>query len=388
MRPRANSRQRHSGNDVRIYLRVAALLTLPLVTLCCSVFAQSPSEPALAHEAAQAEANGDTHKAMGLYEKALAHSPAWTEGWWRYGGLLYGDRQFHAAAAAYGHLTVLAPQNSLGFALLGMCEFELADWNNASLHLNKALNRGTLPQNIAQPAAYSLGLSLLHLKNWDGALLTLKLLMRQAPDYPNLSLAMGAAELGLESTPSPADAVFPAVTLAGEGAKSIVEGRPKDAERSYRELVTRYAAQPLAHLSFGLFLESEHRDEEAQKEFHDEIAVNPDSALTWIWIARVALVQLDPKTAHSALAHVRDLGDRNPLASLIEGRSFMMEHQWEQALDPLREAEKLAPQSSEIHFALATTYTALKQSEAAKKERELFLQTSQVEAAGGGNADQ
>ena len=388
MKIRSNSMQQHSENGVWGHFRAAVLFIPLLVAPNGSVFAQTHSESAFAEDAAKAEGEGDTKKAINLYEKALVQSPSWTEGWWRYGGLLYRAHQFSAAERAFGRLTVLAPENSLGFALLGLCEFEEADWNNATLHLNKALNRGTLPPEIAHSAAYRLGLSLMHLQNRDGALLTFKLLLHQSPDYPNLSSAMGAAELGFESIPSPDDVVMPAVQLAGESARYVVEGKPRDAEKSYRELVTQFPKQPLAHLCLGLFLESEHRDDEAQTEFNDETSVNPGNTLPWIWIARVALVQQDPKTARSALAHVRDIAPHNPLAFLIEGRSFMLEHQWEQALVPLREAEKRAPQSSEVHYALASTYSALHRVEAAKMERQLFLQASETDARAEGSASQ
>jgi tetratricopeptide (TPR) repeat protein len=336
--------------------------------------------PALARDADKAEADGDTKKAIGLYENALAQSPAWTEGWWRYGGLLYEARQFSAAEEAFGRLTVLAPRNSLGFALLGLCEFEQYDWNNATLHLNKALNRGTLPPEIAHSAAYHLGLALMQLQNRDGALLTFKLLMHQAPDYPSLALAMGAAELGLKSIPSPQDPVFPAVKLAGQGAEYVVRAKPRDAEKSYRQLVAQFTSLPFAHLCLGLFLESEHRDDEAFKEFQDETLLSPGNPVPWVWLARVALIQQDPGAARSAIAHVHDLDPNNPLSLLIEGRSFMLEHQWEQALIPLREAEKRLPQSSEIHYALVTTYTALHRMESAKMERKLFLEASRTDA--------
>ena len=388
MNTQANSRQWHSERETRIDFRAASLFFLLLIALHGCLSVQTHAEPAIARDARKAEADGNTKNAIDLYKKALGQAPTWNQGWWRYGSLLYEDRQFRLAEGAFGRLTALAPENSLGFALLGLCEFEEADWNNASLHLNKALNRGTLPPEIAQSAAYHLGLALMHLHNRDGALLTFKLLMHQAPNYPDLSLAMGTAELGLERVPSLGDAVLPAVVLAGKSAEYIVRGRPRDAEKSYRDLVTQFPNQPFAHLCLGLFLESEHRDEEAQKEFHEEALVNPGSSLPWIWLARVALVQEDPKTARSAIAHVRDIDPNNPLTFLIEGRSFMLEHRWEEALVPLRAAEKRVPQSSEVHYSLASTYSALHRIEAAKVERQLFVEASGTNGPADGNGSQ
>jgi len=64
---------------------------------------------------------------------------------------------------------------------------------------------------------------------------------------------------------------------------------------------------------------------------------------------------------------------------LIEGRSFMLEHRWEQALIPLRAAEDAVPQSSEVHYALASVYSALHRGQEADKERQLFLQAQSAD---------
>lgn len=339
----------------------------------------------IAELAQKALDEGKTDLALTLYAKAVKQTPGWTEGWWRYGGLLYETRQYPAAKQAFARLTTLAPNNSLGFALLGLCEYEEQDWNNATLHLNKSLNRGSLPAEISQSAAYHLGLSLMRLRDRDGALLILKLLLHQAPEYPGLSLAIGAAELEMQTAPSPDDALFQAAILAGEGTVSVARIKAGDAEKSYRQLVTRFPNLPYAHICFGEFLEYEHRDDEAAQEFRAETQVSPDNPVAWIWLGRVAVVQQDASTARAAAQRALALDPSNPLAYLIEGRGFMLEHRWEQAVDPLIEAEKRVPNSSEVHFALATTYAALHRSEAAAAERKLFLETSEPEGGAEGS---
>jgi tetratricopeptide (TPR) repeat protein len=342
----------------------------------------------LAGEAERAQSADETDRALDLYAKALAQTPSWSEGWWRYGGLLYEDRQFKAAEAAFGHLTQLAPDNPLGYALLGLCEYELGDWNNAALHLNKALNHGGLPVAIANSAMYHFGLTLMHQKNRNGALIIFRLLFHQTPDYPNLNLALGSAELGLEEIPAPNSPLFPAAELAGKSAIAVIETRPEEAEKSYRELVAEYPKLPYTHLSLGLFLENGHRDSEAEQEFLAETKVNPNSPVPWIWLARVALVQNDLTGARSYAEHGLTLSPNDPLCYLIEGRSYIVEHQWEKALVPLQKAEAGAPDSSEVHFALASAYAALHRDEAAASERKLFLQTSAAAKATEGGIDQ
>jgi tetratricopeptide (TPR) repeat protein len=351
-------------------------------------FSQAPALGPAAAQAIQAQNAGNKSNALRLYSEALEQSPGWTEGWWRYGGLLYESKQYATAEQAFGRLTQLAPDNSLGFALLGLCEFEQGDWNNASLHLNKALNHGNLPVGIAQVSTFDLGLVHLRLNNRDGAIMAFKLLLHQAPDYPDLALALGAAELNLSSLPHVQDSQFAPALLAGKAAVAVLKDQPPEAEKLYRKLIAEYPQQPYAHLCLGLFFEGEHRDNEAASELAAETKLNPNSADAWLWLARVALVQNDPATARSAAARAQALDPDNPVVFLVLGRSYILEHRWEEALPPLQEAEKRAPQSPEIHFALASAYTALHRSEAAKLERQLFLQLSGSDGSGEGSAAQ
>jgi len=360
--------------------RSARRLLVAFVVLCLSLSASGQSRETLraGDEAEKAEAASNVGRALDLYAKALASNPQWTDGWWKDGRLLYQEHRFPEAGQAFGWLIRLAPSNPLGFALLGLCEFEEADWDNALLHLNKALNLGGLPPDIAQATEYHLALVLMRQGNYGGALFTLNVLFRQAPDFPGLKPALGAAELHLKEPPVLTSAEFAAVDAAGSAAVAALQTRPDDAENAYRDLLTRFPNQPFAHLSFGLFLESQNREDEAQKELTAETKLSPTSAVPWLWLARVALARLNSEAARSYAAHARELDPSDSLSFLIEGRSLMLEQQWESALVPLRVAEERAPQSSEVHYALASVYGELHRKPEADKERQLFLQASQT----------
>jgi len=374
------TRRSHIFRRLRRQLRF--LTAISTLTITSVAWAQSRDITQLETRAEKAETAGDTAAAIHLYADALAAKPDWTEGWWRYGGLLYRERRFQEAGQAFGRLTRLAPGNPLGFALLGLCEYQGADWGNSVLHLNRALSRGGLPADIWQAATYHLALGLLRQRNQSGALLTLKLLFHKAPDYPGIALALGSAELNQEEPPAPDAAVFPAAQIAGKAALAVLNGQPAEAEKAYRDLVSVYPNQSFAHLSFGLFLESQHREDEAANEFAVETKISTTSAVPWLWLARVAVAKENPESALAYVARARELDPSEPLSFLIEGRSLMLEHRWEQALAPLLKAEDLAPQSSEVHFALASVYSALHQAREAEKERQLFLQAQSVDAPG------
>lgn len=354
----------------------AVLLAALMLGLSSLSWGQARDSSRLQGQAEKAESAGHVEQALDLYAKALANAPQWTEGWWKYGRLLYQEHRFPEAGQAFGRLIRLAPGNPLGFALVGLCEYEAADWENALLHLNKALSLGGLPPEIAQATAYHLGLVLMRQGNPGGALIALKTLYHQAPDYPGLRLALGAAELKLKEPPAPASAEFSAAQATATAVVAFIDDRRDDAGKAYRDLLTRFPNQPFAHLSFGLFLESQNLEDEAEREFTAETKVSPASPTPWLWLARVALAQQESEKARSYAAHARELDPNDPLSFLIEGRSLMLEQQWESALVPLRVAEERAPVSSEVHYALASVYSELHRKPEADKERQLFLQAS------------
>jgi cytochrome c-type biogenesis protein CcmH/NrfG len=78
--------------------------------------------------AAQAEAARDADRveeAIPLYRKALAARPAWAEGWWSLGTLLYDRDDYSEAAAAFAKATAVNPKAAKAWIMLGLCE---ANW--------------------------------------------------------------------------------------------------------------------------------------------------------------------------------------------------------------------------------------------------------------------
>jgi tetratricopeptide (TPR) repeat protein len=334
----------------------------------------------LEREAEKADAAGDTDRALSLYATALAKAPEWTEGWWKYGSLLYEVQRFSDAAQVFGRLVRLAPENPLGFALLGLCEYEEHNWENATLHLQRALAASSgLPESIHQAAAYHLGLVFMRRGKGAAALATFKRLFYQAPRYPGLAIALGAAELNLQEIPEPDSPVAAAVNLAGQAAIATFEDRKNDADQAFRALTAEFPTQPFVHLNYGVLLESQHRDEEAAAAFLAETNINPSDATAWLWLGRIAVDREDAVEARADALRARALDPSDPVSYLIEGRCDMLEHQWQGALEPLREAEKRAPQSAEVHYALASVYSALNHKTEANQERQLFLETSKDE---------
>jgi len=357
--------------------RTLCVVFLLAVVPCQSNSTNDPDTSRVEQQAKRAEAAGNTSAALSLYAQALKKLPAWTDGWWQYGGLLYESHRFTEAAQAFGRLTRLAPDNPLGFALLGLCEYEKGEWSNARLHLAKALaSRPRMPPDILHAAAFHLGLVHLHTRETDHALLVFENLYRQAPEYPGLSVALGSAELRLEAVPETTSPLFPAVELASQAALAVLEDRKNDAGKAYRALLLQFPSQPFVHLGYGILLVKQNRDDEAAEEFRAETALNPESAEPWIWLARMALERSDAEEAREDATKARALDPVDGLSYYIEGRSFILLHQWDNALGALGEAERRAPDNAEVHFSLVSVYVAMQRADDAARERKLFLQAS------------
>lgn len=346
-----------------------------LIAMPCGVTAQQGKESRAKEEAAQAEAAGNDGLAETLYARALAQDSTWTDGWWKYGGLLYQARKFQAADDAFTHLTRLAPSNPLGVAMLGMCEYELGDWNNASLHLNKAFAHGGLPEGIANAAMFNLGLTLMRQHNRSGALIAFRLLQRNAPAFPSLVPALGSAELGLQQMPESGGANSNAVLLAGQAAIAVLNLKSDDADRLYRQLVQEYPTLPDTHLCLALFLENIGKHAEAEAELKAEAAVNPGSPDAWIWLARLALARRDAAATLNDVSQAVRLTPNDGVCFLLSGRAYILQQQWSKALTDLQKAEAMAPDSYEVHHALISVYSELHDPQGAAAERKLFAQT-------------
>lgn len=362
-----------------------AACVLSILTTSSSASAQNSVDPKLKIDAEHAQAAGKHDLATTLYAKALQQDPGWTEGWWRYGGLLYEQQNLQDARLAFSHLTQLAPRNPLGFALLGLCEYGLADWNNASLHLNKALNHGGLPPEIANVAMYDFGLVLMQQHNRNGAIIIFRLLQHQTPDYPNLVPAFGSAELNLQAIPTPEQPLYASVLVEGQAAVAVLQLRIADAEQLYRQAIEQNPKLPFTHLCLALFLLNQGKEPEAEAELKAESLVNTTTADAWVWLARLTLARRDASDARTDAERALKLRPNDGLLYLIVGRSFMIDQQWDKALAALQKAEALAPENYEVHYALTSVFSALNQSTDAVAERKMFVQSYAASHTGEGS---
>src|SRR5688572_30465665 len=93
--------------------------------------ASSPKFDALVLEAGKARDAKQLDRAIELYKQALAIRPAWDEGHWNLGTALYEVDRFAEARDAFRKVVVAHPENGTAWALKGLCEFRLKNFDAA-----------------------------------------------------------------------------------------------------------------------------------------------------------------------------------------------------------------------------------------------------------------
>src|ERR1035437_6949701 len=103
----------------------------PLLALLLLAQTPTPVEPPQAKEITQrvdlAVRENRKLEAIGMLDKALKASQHWKQGWWLLGSLLYDVDNYAAARVALERLLQIDPKSGAGWAVLGLCEFEMQD---------------------------------------------------------------------------------------------------------------------------------------------------------------------------------------------------------------------------------------------------------------------
>jgi tetratricopeptide (TPR) repeat protein len=335
--------------------------------------APAPSFDVLARTAVEAREAGRLDEAAAAYRRAVHLRPAWDEGWWYLATVLYEQQQDAAARDAFTRFLTLKPDAGRAFALRGLCEFRLRQYDRALTDLRKAQTLGLAGNfELTRSVWYHTAILLVRDAQFELAVEPLTMLARSEPESASLGDAIGL--LLLRRAFLPAD--IPAgsrdvVAAAGRAGYSWFGRAEAAADQRFRALVDHYPDAPNAHYAYGAFL-LKTDSEKALAQFRREIAVNPQSAYPHLEIAFELLRRGDARAAAaSARAAVR-LEPRSPAARNALGRTLVELGDVQAAIRELETAVKLAPGSPEMHFALATAYARAGRKEDAAREREIF----------------
>ena len=319
-----------------------------------------PPEIRLAAESAMTA--GRLPEAVAALKKGLAIDPAWIDGLWKIGLLLYQSDRFEAAVPYLQKLTELDPSKGAGWALLGMCELQAGHPREAVEHIDRADRVGISDQYHLWEIAYvDRGLAQIALGNFGEATEDLRKIMpREDPDErARLVLALGYAALHLrleQSLSSEEQALLEAV---GEACYLNYSRNPSAADGAFAELFRKYPRLPRLHYAYGSILLSRIDYGGAEREFRAELANVSDSFLARLGLAFVALENGD---ARGGLPYAKEAVSLQPdsyQTHLYYGRLLLQTGQAEEAVTELEAARRIAPDNPAIRFVLANAYRTL-----------------------------
>jgi tetratricopeptide (TPR) repeat protein len=328
----------------------------------------------LSRQATTSVAAGNSEDGIRFYLQALQLRPEWDEGRWNLAMLAYTAGHYPEAIAALKTCVARKPDYGTAWAVLGLSEFEVKDYGNALIHLQRGqdLGMGGSAESV-QLAAYRLGILLNRNSEFDRAAEVLAPQNASGPRAKEIQFALGMSLLRSSVLPNEVDASKKNLVLsAGEIASLLQDSKYDEVFPKFQSLLRQDPAVPFLHLAYGTALAAMSQYGDAESEFRQEIAISPKSELPYVRMASVELKMHQPADALMAAQRAVQLGPDSAEAHYLLGRSYLEVGQTEQALQELEAASRMAPGSPEVHFNLAKAYAKANLPEKAEQERSTF----------------
>jgi predicted Zn-dependent protease len=293
---------------------------------------------------------------------------------WRQATQLFSAARYADAIPYLKSWLVSKNQDGTAWAMLGLCEFETRDYDNALLHLEKgaSLGLGGSPDSV-RVARYRLALLLIRNAQFDRAAALLVPEAEGNPLAPQIQFALGLALLHKKLLPDQVPAIETAlVQSAGEISLLLHQSKYDAAFPKLQQLIQKYPTTPLLHYVYGLGLASLSRYEDAEAQFNEESRISPQSELPYVQRAFVELQTRRPADALTSAQRAVQLATDSAEAHYVLGRSLLESGKYLDAAEELQAAARLNPGSPEVHFNLAKAYAKLNRREDAERERATF----------------
>jgi tetratricopeptide (TPR) repeat protein len=356
--------------------RVCASILLSVAAILLAFMASAEAQTAqpqfdqLAAQAAQARDAGNLAQAVELYRQATAQKPDWQEGWWYLGLLQYGANQYSPAIDAFTHLLQLEPHAVPALALRGLCEFEVAAYNDSLRDLDTALAHGAAsdPRN-AQILRFHLAQLLTRAGRFQDALAQYRFFAQDKVENPELDAGIGMAGMrvgALVSNATQQDRVL--YEAAGHAGWLLLANNSMEADARFRQLFAQYPTTRNLHFMYGFML-FPHDAAMAEEQFRQELAVAPDNTSARALLAFTLMIAghyAEARTeAERALAEEPEI----PMAQIALGRALGETGDYARGEELLKKVLSEDPQNEEARMGLIAIYSHTGRAEEARRER-------------------
>ncbi len=352
-------------------------LSLLLVSLSAQAGGVPAAQASFEQIARQAEAarTGDRlPEAIGLYRQGVKLRPAWSDGWWSLASIYYEEDRFSEAEAAFARFAAIAKNPGPAYAFLGLCEYELRDYQRASQHFRQWIEKGS-PGNdqLIDVASYHWALLLTRDGQFFQALYILAGKVERHGPTPLLAEAMGLAWLGMKNVPEDYPPERREMVWLTGMASAYLSALKLDRVHEFQDrLVARYGNEPNVHFFRGYVYELEKNSDEAAKEYRQELKIAPGNVSVMVQLALIDAENAQAVEARSLAKKAISLEPKNPLAHYAMGRVLLADEEWQESARELEIARQLAPGSPKIRFHLARAYKKLGRTADAARENAAF----------------
>jgi tetratricopeptide (TPR) repeat protein len=340
---------------------------------------KGPSSQELSRRALEAQQANNRGLAIQNYEQALQVQPNWDDGRWELAMLYFSEEKYAEAISALKIWVERQPNFGAAWAVMGLAEFEMKDYGNAFIHLQRGADIGLSgnPEAV-QRAKYHLGV----LRNRDGQFERATEILALESGTGSLSkkvqFALGMAMLHMPLLPEevePSKRIL--VQSAGEIASLLQNSKYDLAYPKFQALLKEYPATPFLHYAYGIALAALSQYDEAEIQLRLETRISPTSEVPYVRLASLALKRHRPADALPDARRAVLLARDSAEAHYVLGRAYLELGQDETAVQELEVASSLAPTSPEVHFNLAKAYAKAKMPGKAEQERAIFARLNE-----------
>jgi tetratricopeptide (TPR) repeat protein len=316
-----------------------------------------PSFATLSTNAESAREKGLLAEAAELYRQALAIKPDWPEGRWSLGTTLYELDRFEEARDQFRRVLSRHDDNGTAWALKGLCEYRLKNYDTALSDLLKARARGvTGSREVSEVARYHTALLATRTEQFEQALGILSDFGLEGNDSPSIIEAMGLATLRLPLLPDELPGEKREMVMMAGRARYFMAARlGSAATNAFDALVARYPETPNVNYAAGVYLLAE-QPEKAVEAFKRELKVFPQNVWARIQIAFALIRTGEYEAARPFAEEAVAVAPTEFVARNALGQVLLETGDTAGAVRELEAGVKLASDSPQMHFALARAY--------------------------------
>jgi tetratricopeptide (TPR) repeat protein len=328
----------------------------------------------ISRRTATAQTAGDADQAIQNYQRALQLRPEWDDGRWNLAMLNYSAGHYPETISELKISVERHPNVGTAWAVMGLCEFEMKDYKNALIHLQRGeqLGFGGSPE-AAGLARYHLAVLENRNGQFESAMETLLPGTRSGTVAKEIQIALGMALLRMPLLPDQLEpSKIALVQSAGEIAALLQNSNYDQAYPKFQLLLKQYPSVPFFHYAYGTALAALSQFDEAEIQLRAELQISPASELPYVSLASVALKRHRAAEALVFAQRAAQLAPDSAESHYVLGRAYLELGESAQAVPEFERASKLAPGSPEVHFNLAKAYAKAKLPEKAEQERAIF----------------